>query len=67
MIPPTNLPVTIAGLGAYLPPRRVTSAALETELGLQPGWIERRTGGAEHHLHAVKRKLAHGVAGSAAA
>lgn len=44
MIPPTSLPVTIAGLGAYLPPRRVTSAALETQLGLQPGWIERRTG-----------------------
>ncbi len=41
---PTSLPVTIAGLGAYLPPRRVTSAALETQLGLEPGWIARRTG-----------------------
>jgi 3-oxoacyl-[acyl-carrier-protein] synthase-3 len=38
------LPVKIAGLGAYLPPRVVPSAELEQELGLEPGWIERVTG-----------------------
>lgn len=41
---PSSLPVQLAGLGAYLPERRVSSAALETQLGLTPGWIERRTG-----------------------
>jgi 3-oxoacyl-[acyl-carrier-protein] synthase-3 len=38
------LPVKIAGLGAYLPERVVTSAELEERLGLPAGWIERRTG-----------------------
>jgi 3-oxoacyl-[acyl-carrier-protein] synthase-3 len=38
------LPVTIAGLGAYLPPRCVSSAELEQEWGLPGGWIERTTG-----------------------
>lgn len=40
----TPLPVRIAGTGAYLPERRVTSAELESRLGLASGWIERRTG-----------------------
>lgn len=39
-----SLPVKIAGLGAYLPARRVTSAEMEERLGLTPGWVERRTG-----------------------
>ncbi len=38
------LPARIAGLGAYLPPRIVTNAELETELQLEPGWIFDRTG-----------------------
>jgi 3-oxoacyl-[acyl-carrier-protein] synthase-3 len=38
------LPVKIAGLGCYLPERIVTSAELEQELGLTPGWIERTAG-----------------------
>lgn len=38
------LPVKIAGLGAYLPARRVLNAELESQLGLTPGWIERATG-----------------------
>ncbi|MCB0186706.1 MAG: 3-oxoacyl-ACP synthase, partial [Caldilineaceae bacterium] len=38
------LPVKIAGLGCYLPQRRVTNRELEERLSLQPGWIERRTG-----------------------
>lgn len=39
-----SLPVQIAGLGAYLPERIVTNAELEQQLGLTPGWIEKRTG-----------------------
>lgn len=38
------LPVKIAGLGWYLPERRVTSAELEEQLHLKPGWIARATG-----------------------
>ena len=34
----------IAGVGHYVPERRVSSAEIERELGLKPGWIERRTG-----------------------
>lgn len=34
----------IAGMGTHLPERVVTSAALEREMGLEPGWIERTTG-----------------------
>jgi len=40
----TPLPIQIAGLGKFLPERVVTSAALEQELGLAAGWIERATG-----------------------
>lgn len=36
--------VAFAGFGHAVPARRVASAALEIELGLEPGWIERRTG-----------------------
>lgn len=36
--------VEIAGLGHYAPTRVITSAAIETDLGLEQGWIERRTG-----------------------
>ncbi len=38
------MPVTIAGLGAYLPERVVKNAELEARFGLAPGWIARRTG-----------------------
>lgn len=34
----------IASVGHAVPARRVTSAELELQLGLEPGWIERRTG-----------------------
>jgi hypothetical protein len=37
-------PVRIAGLGSYLPARRVTSQEMEERFELPPGWIERRTG-----------------------
>lgn len=38
------LPVKLAGLGSYLPPQIVTSAELEAQLHIPPGWIERATG-----------------------
>lgn len=38
---------TIVGFGHAVPARRVLNAELETKLGLEPGWIERRTGIAE--------------------
>lgn len=37
-------PVKIAGVGAFLPQRRVTNRELEETLQLPMGWIERRTG-----------------------
>ena len=38
------LPIKIAGLGYYLPERRVTSAELEERLDIPSGWVERVTG-----------------------
>ena len=35
---------TILGYGHYAPQRRVASAEIEKRLGLEPGWIFRRTG-----------------------
>jgi 3-oxoacyl-[acyl-carrier-protein] synthase-3 len=35
---------TILALGHYAPERRVTNAEIEVRLGLEAGWIERRTG-----------------------
>jgi 3-oxoacyl-[acyl-carrier-protein] synthase III len=34
----------IAGFGHYTPERRVENAEIENQLGLESGWIERRTG-----------------------
>lgn len=34
----------LAGLGHAVPSRRVENAEIESGLGLEPGWIERRTG-----------------------
>nr|WP_278116365.1 beta-ketoacyl-ACP synthase III [Mesorhizobium sp. WSM4875]WIE94765.1 beta-ketoacyl-ACP synthase III [Mesorhizobium sp. WSM4875] len=34
----------ILGLGHHAPGRRVANAEIENNLGLEPGWIERRTG-----------------------
>jgi 3-oxoacyl-[acyl-carrier-protein] synthase-3 len=36
--------VRLAGVGAFVPPNRVDSNEIETRLGLDPGWIEQRTG-----------------------
>jgi 3-oxoacyl-[acyl-carrier-protein] synthase III len=38
------LPIKIAGLGWYLPERRVTNAELEAHLDVPASWIERATG-----------------------
>ncbi|HNP85013.1 MAG TPA: beta-ketoacyl-ACP synthase 3 [Kouleothrix sp.] len=38
------LPIKTAGLGYYLPERIVTSAELEAQLHIPPGWIEQVTG-----------------------
>src|SRR5947207_8747065 len=38
------LPVKLAGLGWYLPERRVTNKELEERLNIPPNWIERATG-----------------------
>jgi 3-oxoacyl-[acyl-carrier-protein] synthase III len=37
-------PSAIVGVGSALPEHRVTSAQIEARLGLETGWIERRTG-----------------------
>ncbi|MEO8083978.1 MAG: 3-oxoacyl-[acyl-carrier-protein] synthase III C-terminal domain-containing protein [Ardenticatenales bacterium] len=42
--PPPSLPVRIAGLGAHLPPRVVSSAEVEARCGLPAGWAERFNG-----------------------
>lgn len=34
----------LAGFGHYVPARCIENAEIETKLGLEPGWIERRTG-----------------------
>ncbi len=34
----------LVGFGHAVPERRVANAEIETKLGLEPGWIERRTG-----------------------
>lgn len=58
------LPVRIAGLGSYLPERRVTSAELEAELNIPTGWIERATGVRERRYAAGE--TATGMAAAAA-
>ncbi|HEU4587929.1 MAG TPA: beta-ketoacyl-ACP synthase III [Gemmatimonadales bacterium] len=47
-----TLPVHIAGTGLYAPRTVLTSATLEERLGLEPGWIARRTGICERRIAA---------------
>ncbi len=47
----------IVGLGHYAPEGRVMSAEIETRLGLEPGWIERRTGIRERRYAAAGEAL----------
>lgn len=46
---PLLIPVTIAGLGSYLPARRVTNNQLADCLGVSADWIERASGVCERH------------------
>ena len=64
MNPPSLLAVRIAGLGTYLPERIVTSAELETQLGLVPGWIAKRTGVLERRYATHETTVSQAVAAS---
>lgn len=39
----------IAGMGAYLPPRKVSNSELGPQLGVTPEWIEKRSGVRSRH------------------
>src|SRR6266851_2786621 len=58
------LPVKLAGLGWYLPPRRVTNAELEERLDIPADWIERVTGVYERRYVTGETVVAMGVAAS---
>jgi 3-oxoacyl-[acyl-carrier-protein] synthase-3 len=47
----------ILGLGHAVPARRVANAEIEARLGLEPGWIERRTGVRERRWAAADETL----------
>ncbi|MEQ8824589.1 MAG: beta-ketoacyl-ACP synthase III [Filomicrobium sp.] len=49
--------VRFAGFGHYAPQRVVVNAEIEQRLGLEPGWIERRTGIRERRWAADGEKL----------
>jgi 3-oxoacyl-[acyl-carrier-protein] synthase-3 len=51
------LPVRIVGTGLYAPATVLTSAALEAQLGLEAGWIERRTGIRERRIAAPEEAV----------
>src|SRR5258708_20635210 len=61
------LPVKLAGLGWYLPPRRVTNAELEERLDIPADWIERVTGVYERRYVTGETVVAMGVAASSMA
>ncbi len=56
------LPVKIAGLGCYLPERRVTNTDLEAQHGIPAEWIERVTGVQERRYVAHETTVSMGVA-----
>lgn len=58
------LPVKLAGLGSYLPPQIITSAALEEQMGIPAGWVERTTGVRERRYAAGETSV--GMAAAAA-
>lgn len=47
----------LLALGHYVPERRITNPELEKRLGLEPGWIERRTGILERRYAAPDEAL----------
>jgi len=56
------LPVKLAGLGWYLPSRKVTNAELEAQLGIPADWIERATGVCERRYVTDETVVSMGVA-----
>jgi 3-oxoacyl-[acyl-carrier-protein] synthase-3 len=58
------LPIKIAGLGYYLPERRVTSAELETQLHIPEGWIQQVTGVRERRYVTCETSLSMAVEAS---
>src|SRR5579859_3668080 len=56
------LPVKLAGLGWYLPSRKVTNAELEAQLGIPADWIERATGVCERRYATDETVVSMGVA-----
>jgi len=48
---------TIAGFGHYVPEQRVTNPEIEVRLGLEPGWVLRRTGIVERRYAAPDQAL----------
>lgn len=61
------LPIKIAGLGAYLPERIVTSTELEHKLDIPSGWIEQVTGVRERRYVTHETALSMGAAAAARA
>ncbi|MEO8287534.1 MAG: beta-ketoacyl-ACP synthase 3 [Chloroflexota bacterium] len=61
------LPVKIAGLGYYLPERRVLNAELEERLHIPEGWIERVTGVRERRYVTNETSLGMATAASRSA
>jgi 3-oxoacyl-[acyl-carrier-protein] synthase-3 len=59
------LPVRIAGVGYYLPPRRVSSVDLEQAWSLTPGWVTPVTGVVERR-YAAEDETSAGMAAAAA-
>lgn len=55
------LPVKIAGLGWYLPERRVTNIELEQQLGIPAAWIERVSGVRERRYATNETSVSMGV------
>ncbi|MFC6884438.1 3-oxoacyl-ACP synthase III family protein [Actinomadura yumaensis] len=55
----------IRGTGAYLPGRRVGSEDLSRAMGLDPGWIEARTGIRHRHVAAAGQAASDLAAGAA--
>ncbi|MBA3825699.1 MAG: beta-ketoacyl-ACP synthase 3 [Ktedonobacterales bacterium] len=56
------LPIKIAGVGAYLPERRVTNAELGERLGIPPEWIERASGVRERRYVTAETSAGMGAA-----
>ncbi|MBK8049582.1 MAG: beta-ketoacyl-ACP synthase III [Anaerolineales bacterium] len=61
------LAVKIAGVGCYLPARRVTNADLESAWSLEPGWIERVAGVYERRYATSETTVSMAAAASRAA